>query len=337
MSGGVDSSVAAAKLLEQGYEVAGATMQLSREHPAPSADAKAVADKLGIPFYELDFTDLFRQKVINYFTGEYLLGRTPNPCVMCNREIKFGRLFDWALANGFDYVATGHYAQIAYDSASGRYLLKKSLSAAKDQTYVLYNMTQRELSHTLIPLCAEEKEQTRQYARALGLPIADKPDSQDICFIPDGDYIAFLKEYAGYQDKKGYFIDQNGGILGEHNGVAHFTIGQRKGLGVTFGKPMFVIGIDGVANTVTLGESGSEFSGSFSITEANFIPFDVLEAPLDVSCKVRYSAKEVSCRIFPAENGIHRVELAEKARAITPGQSAVFYDGDVVVGGGVIA
>ena len=349
MSGGVDSSVAAALLLEQGYDVIGVTMKIwpeslghdkIREGGCCSLsavdDARRVADKLGIPYYVMNFQDIFEKTVVDYFIDEYQQGRTPNPCIACNKYVKFDALLKKAMAMDIHYVATGHYAKIAYDDAYKRYLLKKSVTAAKDQTYALYNLTQSQLAHILMPLGNYHKEQTREIALKLGLSVASKPDSQDICFVEDNNYALFIKERTGKETEKGYFVDTEGNILGNHQGIIHYTIGQRKGLGIAFGKPMYVISIDAKNNRIVLGEEGQQYSKSLIAAEVNFIPFDCLESEKKIGAKVRYSAKEAQAVIRPYGDDKVEVVFDLPQRAVTPGQAVVFYDGDMVVGGGTI-
>ncbi len=349
MSGGVDSSVAAAVLLEKGYDVIGVTMQIWPDTSEESRireggccslsavdDARRVANRLGIPFYVMNFKDEFREKVIDYFTSEYIRGRTPNPCIACNRYIKFESLLNKAVAMGIDYVATGHYARIVYNEETGRYNLKKSVSERKDQTYALYNLTQDQLKRILMPIGEFDKETVRAKARELGLPVASKPDSQEICFVDDNDYGRFICENTDYEDVPGYFIDTKGNILGRHRGIIHYTIGQRKGLGIALGKPMFVVEIDVKNNRVILGDESEVFMRGLVADDLNFISIESLEGPMRVKAKIRYTAREADAVVYPEENGMVRVIFDSPQRAITPGQSVVFYDGDVVVGGGVI-
>jgi len=349
MSGGVDSSVAAAILKEEGYEVFGVTMQIwpdideGRRQTESGCcslsavdDARRVANRLGINYYVLNFKEVFQQKVIDYFTNEYLAGRTPNPCIACNRFIKFEALLAKAVSMGMDYVATGHYARIAYDDASGRYLLRKSVTAEKDQTYVLYTMTQYQLERTLFPIGEYRKEQVRALAREYGLPVASKPDSQEICFVEDNDYGRFITENTEAEIKPGYFVDREGNILGRHRGIIHYTVGQRKGLGVSFGKPMYVVDIRPEDNTVVLGGADEVFSGGLIASDPNFISMDKLNDEMRVTAKIRYSAKEAPAVIRPLDGNRVEVTFDEPQRAITPGQAVVFYDGDIVVGGAVI-
>lgn len=350
MSGGVDSSVAAALLKEEGYDVVGVTMQVWPDKGEDAIeneggccslsavnDARRVCDSLGIRYYVLNFKEIFEDRVIKYFIDEYFKGRTPNPCIMCNRHIKFGELLRRAKNLGAQYVATGHYARVEYDDTLNKYLLKKSHDCRKDQTYALYNLTQQQLKHTLMPIGNFTKDKVRELAEEMGLRVAKKPDSEEICFIPDNDYGSFLKQREPGKVKPGYFKDTEGNIIGMHKGIVHYTIGQRKGLGIAFGKPMFVVDIIPENNTVVLGEQNEVFSDTLYATDLNFIPFDDLKEPMEVTAKIRYTAKEAAAVISPLGDGWVKVKFNEPQRAITPGQSVVFYNGDVVVGGGVIS
>jgi tRNA-specific 2-thiouridylase len=349
MSGGVDSSVAAALLLEKGYDVVGVTLQIwpdmnedrqKNEGGCCSLsavdDARRVADMLGIPYYVLNFKDIFKSSVIDYFIDEYKKGRTPNPCIACNRHVKFEAMLQKAVSMGMDYIATGHYARIEYDSDSGRYLLKKSVTDMKDQTYALYTLTQDQISRVLMPVGDYTKEHVRNLALKLGLSVASKPDSQEICFVEDNDYSRFITENSDYKCIPGNFTDIRGNILGRHKGLINYTVGQRKGLGVSFGKPMYVITLDTDNNTVVLGDDSEVFSGSLIASDINLISTDSIKEPIVVNAKIRYSAKEAKALVSPLEDGKLRVEFDTPQRAVTPGQSVVFYDGDTVVGGGII-
>lgn len=352
MSGGVDSSVAAALLKEQGYEVIGLTMRLwdgeevngectesaCCSHSAVM-DAKYVCYKLGIEHYVMDFRREFEKEVIDYFVDEYKNGRTPNPCIACNKHLKFDAMLKKAQLLGADYIATGHYAKVEYDEKCGRYLLKRAKSETKDQTYALYSLTQEQLSKTLMPLGKlEDKDETRRIAEKLELVTAKKPDSMEICFVPDKDYASFIERRTKNEAIPGDFVDTEGNVIGRHKGIIHYTIGQRKGLGMTFGKPMFVVGINPEENKVVLGEKGSEFSSELYAEDLNFISFDALNEPIKVNAKVRYSAKEAPATVIPYKDGA-RVLFDIPQRAITPGQAVVFYapDGDEVIGGGIIS
>lgn len=349
MSGGVDSSVAAALLQEQGYEVVGVTLKLwseeddSLERPSGGCcslddinDARMVAFKLGIPHYVLNFKEVFRKDVVDYFVGEYQCGKTPNPCIACNRHIKFEGLLDKALSMGFDYIATGHYAKIVSNPESGRMELHRGVSINKDQSYVLYNFTQHQLSHMLMPIGDLSKDQTRGIALKNELAIAKKPDSQEICFVPDNDYAGFIERYTGKKSVPGNFIDAQGNVLGVHKGIWHYTIGQRKGLGIAFGVPMFVTKIDVQHNTVSLGLEQEIFKTTLIAGDLNFIEISELKEPIEIQAKVRYSAIPAPAILSPLPDGKAKVVFEQPQRAITPGQSVVFYHGESVVGGGTI-
>jgi tRNA-specific 2-thiouridylase len=346
MSGGVDSSLAAALLVEQGYEVIGITMQI---WPSDQVDEKAggccslsavedarrVACQLGIPFYVLNFRSQFEEKVINYFCDEYLGGRTPNPCIACNRYIKFELLLDRAMGLGADYIATGHYASIKYDEEKERYLLIKAKDKSKDQTYALFNLTQDQLSHTIFPLGGYEKTETRKLAGERGLRVATKPDSQEICFVQD-DYESFLRERIPDVVEPGPFLDTAGNRIGTHKGIPFYTIGQRKGLGLALGKPAYVVDIDVKNNAVIIGNDDEVYGSGLIARDLNFIPFARLEKPLRVKAKIRYSAPEAEAEISLIRDDAVKVLFEKPQRAITPGQAVVFYDGNIVVGGGTI-
>lgn len=349
MSGGVDSSVAAALLLEKGYDVVGITMQIwpdkGEERKAVEGgccslsavdDARRVSEKLGIPYYVLNFKDIFENKVIDYFKSEYLKGRTPNPCIACNRYVKFEALLSKALSMGMDYIATGHYARIEYSDEKGRYLLKKSVTALKDQTYALYNLTQYQLSHTLFPVGDFTKDTIRDIASKLGLTVANKPDSQEICFVEENDYGRFISENTAEEIKPGFFTDTSGNILGKHKGIVHYTVGQRKGLGIAFGKPMYVVEIDAANNRVILGEENEVFGNSLVASNINLISIDSIKNGMKVKAKIRYSAREADAELYEYGSDKIKVNFDTPQRAITPGQSVVFYDGDLVLGGGEI-
>lgn len=343
MSGGVDSSVAAYLLKEQGYEVIGATMRLwtysdSCSHEgccAESAveDARRVCDKLGIEFYVMNFKDMFREKVVDYFVDEYINGRTPNPCIACNKYLKFDALLKKALAMGIDYVATGHYAKI--EKRDSKFILRMSDAQKKDQSYVLYNFTQEQLAHTLMPLGEYNKDEVREIAKKLGLGVADKPDSQEICFVEDGNYADFIINYADYTPREGDILDINGNVIGKHCGLIYYTIGQRKGIGA-YGRPMFVMKIDTRTNTIVLGEKGMEFADSLVADNVNFISGEPLRGEMRVQAKVRYQARPADAVISDNGDGSVTVTFDEPQRAVTPGQAVVFYSGDEVLGGGTV-
>lgn len=346
MSGGVDSSVAAYLLKEQGYDVIGVIMQVWQEDKefeereggccslSAVGDARRVADKLDIPFYVMNFKELFRKNVIDYFIDEYMEGRTPNPCIACNKYIKFDAFLNKARALGAEYVATGHYATIAKEN--NRYFLKKSADDKKDQTYALYNLTQFQLSHTLMPCGEYPKERIREIAKEIGLLVHDKRDSEEICFIPDNNHGKYIEKQLPGKIKEGNFVDKNGNILGRHKGIVYYTIGQRKGLGIAFGRPVFVTDINPLTNEVILGSEKDIFKTELIAKDLNFMPFDILENEMKVTCKIRYSAKPSKATITPIHGGKVKVIFDEKQRAITKGQSVVFYDDENVIGGGII-
>jgi len=346
MSGGVDSSVAAVLLLEAGYDVTGVTLKLRPDaylsgslsggcdSPDDINDAKRVADVLGIPHHVLDFSGAFSEKVIDYFVREYRAGRTPNPCIACNKNIKFKGMLRQALSMGMDYIATGHYAVIE-KGEDGRSLLCRS-RAAKDQSYVLYTLTQEDLSHTLFPLGDRDKEEARAIARAHKLSVAGKPDSQEICFVDDNDYAGFIERYTGEKALPGDFVDGVGAVIGRHKGLYHYTIGQRKGLGGGFGAPMYVTGIDPAHNRIALGGEGSQYAGVLTAGKLNWISIDGLSGPREVFAKVRYQAKPARATVIPLDGGRAEVRFESPQRAVTPGQAVVFYDKRYVLGGGTI-
>lgn len=349
MSGGVDSSLTAALLVRQGYDVIGATMQLwedNMERFDPNYrgccslsavdDARRVADTLGVPYYVLNFRQMFQATVIDYFIQEYSSGRTPNPCIACNRHLKFSGLLRKALELGAQYVATGHYARIGFDEAAGRYVLRKGVDVTKDQSYALYHLNQYTLSHFLMPLGDYAKTETRRLAREFGLSVAEKPDSQEICFIPDDDYKRFLEEKAPDALKPGNILDTRGKIVGRHKGLPLYTVGQRKGLGIAAGSPLYVVALDYDKNELIVGSDQDVFSAGLIASDVNYIAFDELTQPLRVTAKIRYSAREAEALVSPVTNGDIRVDFFQAQRAVTPGQSVVFYDGDTVVGGGII-
>ncbi|EJP6471563.1 tRNA 2-thiouridine(34) synthase MnmA [Clostridium sporogenes] len=346
MSGGVDSSVAAYLLKNQGYDVIGVTMQIwqddeefvEREGGCCSlsavADARRVANKIGIPFYVMNFKDAFKRNVIDYFVDEYVEGRTPNPCIACNKFIKFSAFLDKAMAMGIDYVATGHYAII--EKQNDRYVIKKSEDDKKDQTYALYNFTQFQLERTLMPCGQYKKTQIREIAKEIGLRVHNKKDSEEICFIPDNDHGRYIKNRFPNKVREGNFVDKEGNILGIHKGIVYYTIGQRKGLGIAFGKPMYVVDINPFRNEVVLGSLEDLLNTELIAKDINYIPFDTLKEPMEVEAKIRYSQNPSKAVITPIENGKVKVNFYEKQRAITKGQSVVFYKDDLVIGGGVI-
>ncbi len=333
MSGGVDSSVAALLLKQKGYDVLGLTMLLTETDDGSSAeDAKAVCDALDIPHVTEDLRDAFRTHVTDNFVSEYKAGRTPNPCVVCNKHIKFGEMM--RLSDRYDcaYLATGHYARVIKDD-NGMYVLKKAVCTEKDQTYFLYTLPQDTLSRVLMPLGEYTKEEARSFAEHAGLSVARKKDSQDICFIPNGKKDSFLAQFL--HDTPGDFLDTKGHVIGKHKGAFRYTVGQRKGLGMGFGKPMFVLSVNTKDNTVTLGESGTEYAEGFLISDCSFSAFSDSPEQLSCLCKVRYSATEIPCRI-EKDGTYYRVLPETPLRAVTPGQAAVFYQDDILLGGGTI-
>ena len=353
MSGGVDSSVAALLTKEQGYDCIGCTMKLWDAEAAgdldgglpagktccsldDTEDARSVAYRLGMPFYAFNYKDEFRENVICPFASDYEHGRTPNPCIECNRFLKFGKLFERAQVLGCDKIVTGHYARIE-QAPDGTYLLKKGLDPSKDQSYVLHCLTQEQLAHTCFPLGELTKDAVRKIAAEHGFVNANKPDSQDICFVPDGDYAKVVQQYGnGEGTEEGAFVDLEGRPIGTHKGIIHYTIGQRKGLGNTWGKPVFVCGIDPAANTVTLGDSEDLFHTEVHVAEFNWIAGKAPEGEIRCMAKLRYRQTEQPATARP--EGADRVTLVFDGpqRAPTPGQYAVLYDGDVVLGGGRI-
>ena len=346
MSGGVDSSLAAKLTIDAGYECIGCTMKLYDNEDAGVSraksccslddveDARSVAYKLGMPFYVLNFTDDFREKIIGKFVRCYECGMTPNPCIDCNRYMKFDKLYERAKLLGCDKIVTGHYARI--EREDGKYVLKKALDASKDQSYVLYSLTQDQLAHTLFPLGALKKSGVRAIAAENGFVNADKPDSQDICFVPDGDYARVIELHTGKKAPEGDYTDKDGNVLGRHKGITHYTIGQRKGLGIALGEPAYVTAIDPEKNTVVLGRHEDLFSKEMTVTDVNFISGDPLESELRCCVMIRYRRKEEQATLVPLENGDIKVIFDDPQRAVTPGQAAVFYDGDIVLGGGTI-
>ncbi len=346
MSGGVDSSVAACLLQEQGYEVCGATLHLYDNADAgirsrtccslkDVEDARAVAYRLGIEHYVFNFGPEFRRDVMERFARGYACGETPNPCIDCNRFIKFGKMLERAKLLGMDCIATGHYARVEYDRSRGRYLLKKAKDVSKDQTYVLYSLTQDGLAHTLFPLGSLLKSEVRRIAEEHGFVNAKKPDSEDICFVPDGNYAGFLEHKMGLSSEPGNFVDCAGNVIGRHRGLLHYTVGQRKGLG-SFGEPKYVVRKDAAANTVVLGGNSDLACSSFTVGEVNWISVACLPGPAEADVKVRYSQKAFPAEVIPLPDGRAEVRFQEPQRAVAPGQAAVFYQGDEVLGGGTI-
>jgi tRNA-specific 2-thiouridylase len=330
LSGGVDSTIAALLLKEQGHELLGLTMvNWDMEVGAKAAEAARV---LGIEHKIVDVRGIFKSSVVDYFCSAYEKGQTPNPCVECNKYIKFGALLDMARADGCDLVATGHYAQVEFDSDRQRYLLKKGVDSKKDQSYFLYGLTQEQLAHIHFPLGGFSKDEVRALAQQKGMQVAESPESQEICFIPE-DYREFLT--GRIECQSGVIRDAEGRILGQHQGLAFYTIGQRKGLGISGGKPLYVVDMDVEANVLVVGDNQDLFKSSLLASKNNFIYQDKIEWPMQVDAKIRYAAKPADATIYMEDN-IARVEFAEPQRAITPGQSVVYYLGEYVLGGGLI-
>ena len=349
MSGGVDSSVAVWLLQQQGYEVIGITMQIWQdEEPEQSSenggccglsaveDARQVAWKLGIPHYVMNFKKEFKEKVMDYFVEEYIRGRTPNPCIACNRFVKWEALLNRSLGLGADYIATGHYARTE-QLENGRFALRVSATSAKDQTYALYNLTQNQLAHTLMPVGAYTKEEIRLLAKKLELPVAHKADSQEICFIPDHDYAGFIRRERGQVSEPGNFVDTKGKVLGQHKGIIHYTVGQRKGLNLSLGRPGFVTSIRPETNEVVIGTGEEVFTDRLICDKLNWMAIDGLHGQKrQVLAKIRYSHKGAACQIREIGKGQVECCFEEPVRAVTPGQAVVFYEKDYVIGGGTI-
>ena len=334
MSGGVDSSAAAVLLQQQGYTCGGAMLDLLPEGN-DAADARAVAQRLGMEFHMIDGAAAFRAEVMDRFVSEYCAGRTPNPCIDCNRCLKFGLLLDRALELGYDYLATGHYARVSYNEAAGKYELLRGADRRKDQSYMLYQLSQHQLAHLLLPVGEFDKAEIRDYARAAGLTNADKADSQDICFIPDGDYTRFLRE-NGAELVEGDFVDGDGRVLGRHKGLPCYTLGQRKGLGVSAGKHVYVLGKNGADNTILLGDEAELFTTALTACRVNWIAGEAPAAPIRCTAKTRYSQTEAAATAEALEGGRLRLQFDTPQRAITAGQAVVLYDGEVCLGGGTI-
>ncbi len=348
MSGGVDSSVAAYLLKEQGYDVIGVTMQIWQDEDefrqaeeggccglSAVDDARRVADTLGIPYYVMNFKADFKKNVIDYFVSEYERAYTPNPCIACNRYVKWESLLQRSLEIGADYIATGHYARIL-KLPNGRYTIQNSVTAAKDQTYALYNLTQEQLSRTLMPVGAYEKPQIREIAEKAGLLVAHKSDSQDICFVPDHDYAGFIERETGRVYKPGNFVDTQGNVLGQHRGIIHYTIGQRKGLGITAATPLFVKEIRPETNQVVVCRDEELFSDTCYISNMNYMAEASINPDTPAVGKIRYSHRGAACKLTPLDNGMIKCVFDEPQRAMTPGQAAVFYQDDYVLCGGTI-
>lgn len=332
MSGGVDSSLTAALLLEKDFEVIGVTMLLSDDEKNIS-DARRVCEHLGIRHYVADFREIFRAKIENYFVAEYLRGRTPNPCVRCNREIKFGALFEFTEKLGADFFATGHYAQVVFED--GRFKLKKAVDLKKDQSYVLYNLTAEKMAKIILPLGEFSKAETRRLAEEKNLPVADKPDSQEICFVPDDDYKSFIasREPTAQALQAGDIVDANGKVLGHHNGVANYTIGQRKGMGIAAPLPLYVTRLDVADKKIVVDTNDKLFTKTLMASKPHWIYKPTL--PKTLQAKIRYGSRFAECLVTEEENFL-RVDFIDLQRAVTPGQSIVFYDDEEVLGGAII-
>jgi len=348
MSGGVDSSVAALLLQQAGHKISGVNLRMFHNEDlgqspgktccslADAEDAGLVARRLGAPFYVFDVSQVFRSTVIRDFIEEYQNGRTPNPCAVCNQTVKFGALLDRVRVLGADYLATGHYARVEQDAATGRYLLKRGLDRSKDQSYFLYMLTQEQLAHTLFPLGGLEKTQVRQLAEAHGLVNAHKHDSQDICFVPDGDYAAFIERTVGTPSLPGNFVDQKGQVLGHHRGIIRYTHGQHKGLGLSTSEPLYVLEKDAVSNTIRLGPDSDLWSQTLTAEQFNWVSIPEPTEPIAVTVKTRYSQREAAAIARSLPGGRCQVTFEEPQRAITPGQAVVLYQEEIVVGGGTI-
>ncbi len=343
MSGGVDSSVAAYLTHQAGYRCIGAIARLCdsslpgcADPDGSIADARAVAERLGMDFAVLERTEAFKKQVVDYFVDTYERGMTPNPCVRCNSAIKFGQLLEQALAMGCEFIVTGHYARIRQDEKTGRYLLYKAADDAKDQSYFLAGLSQHQLEHTRFPLGELTKDEARQIAQEQGFVNAKKKDSQDVCFIPDGDFAEFIRRYLGKDFPAGDFLDLQGNVVGKHTGAIRYTLGQRKGLGLAMGEPVYVCGKDMDANTVTVGPNDALFSRELRAADWNWIPFPALTEPIRVTAKARSRHLGAPATVYPENGGMARVVFDEPQRAITPGQAVVLYDGDLVIGSGTI-
>ncbi len=336
MSGGVDSSAAALRLIENGHDVVGVTLLLSDNEDSYSAaeDARRVCGQLGIEHHAPNYCDIFTHSIKDYFCGEYIAGRTPNPCVMCNKKIKFGVMLDYAQSIGCDYIATGHYTDVG--QYKGRSCIKK-VSSPKDQSYVLWMLSSEQIARAMFPIGNSDKSRLRDEVERAGLCVAHKPDSQDICFIPDRDYVKFIRNATGISPESGLFVDREGNVLGRHNGCINYTIGQRKGLGGGFSCPMFVIGIDAERNRVVLGREEEQYTNRCVCTQINMIADLAVGDTITADVKIRYQAKPTQANITRTAEDRLLMEFSQPQRAITPGQSAVIYDEMFVIGGGIIS
>ena len=349
MSGGVDSSVTAALMVEAGYDVVAITMRLGMhdtieiESDKPNCcslegveDARRVATQLGIPFYAVNYEERFRQSIVDYFADEYVSGRTPSPCVICNQDLKFGKLLELATQLEVDYVATGHYARIEREPETGRYLLRKGIDSRKDQSYFLFSLTQVQLSRALMPLGGYAKDEVREVARKYQLRTAEKPESQELCFIADDNYKRFLKDRIPEKIQAGEIMDQKGHVLGEHQGIPFYTVGQRRGLGISAKTPLYVTELKVHDNTIVVGKNEDLLADKMQVEEVNLITMDELTEPIRAEVKIRYKDAGAPATIIPLSGTEVEVKFDQPRRAVTPGQAAVFYDGDIVIGGGWI-
>ncbi len=338
MSGGVDSSVAALLLKQAGYDVIGVTMELwKKETNISIADAKQIADKLDIPFYTIDLTKEFKEYVIDNFSKQYIEGKTPNPCIECNKYLKFGLMLEKAKEIfDADYIATGHYAKVQYNKETNRYYIEEASTIQKDQTYVLYNLTQEQLKHVLMPLGDYTKEQVRKIAEENNFITANKKDSQEICFVEDNDYAGFIEKHYNYKAKSGEFVDTKGNTYGKHKGIIHYTVGQRRGLGLSLKAPLYVKQVNPKTHEVILCPKEDLFSENLTCNNINLITIDKLEQPITATVKIRYSAPKVKATLIPIDDNTIKVVFDEPQRAVTPGQAVVFYDDNIVIGGGTI-
>jgi len=349
MSGGVDSSVTAAILVEKGFEVIGITMRLGSQdsydqdstRPACCSiesveDARRVASQLNIPFYAVNYEAIFREEVVDYFCEEYSSGRTPNPCIICNQKLKFGKLLQLAFELGAEYVATGHYVRISQDTSTGRHILRKGIDSRKDQSYALFSLTQEQLKHALFPLGEYTKTQVREMARQRLLKVAERPESQELCFIFDDNYNRFLHDKMSERLKPGQILDTSGKIVGQHKGIQFYTVGQRKGLGGNLGKAMYVVKIDPSTNTIVIGSKDDLMVNKLTASGANFISIPKLTEPIKVKAKIRYADSGTEGIAYPLDGDRFEVIFDRPCMAVTPGQAVVLYNGDLVIGGGWI-
>ena len=341
MSGGVDSSVAALILKNKGYDVIGVTLDVWQDDNIECGkkainDARAISEKLGIEYHLVDYKEKFKSEVISKFIDEYINAKTPNPCNICNRFVKFNGLLEYANKIGAKYIATGHYAKVEKDSSTGRYYISKPKTVTKDQTYALYNLTQEQLSRILMPLGDYEKEDVRKIAADNGLINADKKDSQEICFVPDKDYAKYIEKNTGYVAKEGHFVDLKGHVYGNHKGIIHYTVGQRRGLGLSLKQPMYVLGLDKEKNTVIIGTEEELERDTLICKEVNFMIISSLDNPIKVKAKIRYNAKPADALLIPLDNNRVKVVFDLPVKGVAPGQACVFYIDDKLLGGGII-